>query len=100
MDSGSDATAGLLIFGFTCLCVVAIIGVHLAITYWIYNDARKRGNPNAVIWAVLNLLSDPLGLILYLVIGRNQTTPIGGPPAPTSSPPPAGGPPPESTTRL
>ncbi len=92
-DSG--AAGGLLIFGFTCLCVLVILGVHVAITYWIYNDAKKRGNPNAVIWAVLNLVSDPLGLILYLIIGRNQMTPLGGPPAQSlGGPPPAGSGPP------
>ncbi len=127
MTDGSDGTAGgLLIFGFTCLCVVAILAVHVGITYWIYNDAKKRGNPNAVIWAILNLLSDPLGLVLYLIIGRNQPTALGGPaapggslppppppptmggpPAPGSTPPPPAPPPPptdstppENTTRL
>jgi hypothetical protein len=95
-DSG--AAGGLLIFGFTCLCVLVILGVHIAITYWIYNDAKKRGNPNAVIWAIVNLLSDPLGLILYLIIGRNQVASWGGPPAAGSGPPPPSAPPPPPPT--
>src|SRR4051794_30390220 len=100
MTDGSDAAAGsFIIILFSCLCVIVAIGIHLAITYWIYNDAKKRGNPNAVIWAVLNFLSDPLGLLLYLVIGRNQTTPLGGPPPAAPGPPPST-PPPENTTRF
>ena len=98
--NGSDAAGGTIVILFSCLCVVVAIGIHLAITYWIYNDAKKRGNPNAVIWAVLNFLSDPLGLLLYLVIGRNQTTPLGGPPPPAAGPPPPPTSPPESTTRF
>jgi hypothetical protein len=83
----TDIAAGsTLIILLSCLCVVAALAVHLAITWWIYNDANKRGNPNAVVWALLNFISDPLGLILYLIIGRNQTTPLGGPP-PTPPPP-------------
>jgi hypothetical protein len=97
-DSG--AAGGLLIFGFTCLCVLVILGVHIAITYWIYNDAKKRGNPNAVIWAIVNLLSDPLGLILYLIIGRNQTATWGGPPAASSGPPPPSAPPPPPPSEI
>jgi hypothetical protein len=80
--------------------VAVAIGLHLAISYWIYRDAQQRGNPNALIWAVLNIVSDPLGLLLYLAIGRNQTTPLGGPPSSGSGPPPVNPSPPESTTRL
>lgn len=92
MTDGADAAGGLIAIALTCVLVIVVIGVHLAITYWIYSDARKRGNPNAAIWALLNFLSDPLGLVLYLLIGRNQTPSPGGPP-------PAA-PPPETTTRL
>jgi hypothetical protein len=66
----------IALFGGTVGCVCALIGfiIQIAITYWVYNDAKKNGNPNAVLWGVLTFFFTLIGLILYLVIGRNQGT--------------------------
>ena len=43
-------------------------------------SAKKRGNPNAIIWGIVTFFFTLIGLILYLLIGRNQGTTMGGPP--------------------
>ena len=70
--------------------------IAAAIAYWVYNDAKKRGNPNAIVWAILTFISTVIGLVLYLIIGRNQGTMMGGPP-PTGPAAPGG---PSSTTQF
>jgi hypothetical protein len=99
-DTGGDsAAAGLFVGGtllFTCLCIAISFAIAAAIAYWVYNDAKKRGNPNAVVWAILTFISTLIGLVLYLVIGRNQGTVMGGPP-PTGPSAPGG---PGSTTQF
>jgi hypothetical protein len=81
-SDGGDAF-GIILY---CLCMLVMFAVHFFIIYWVYNDARKRGNPNAVLWAVVTFLSNPLGLILYLILGRNQGAAGGAPPAGPADP--------------
>ena len=80
----SDYGSGALLVLY-CLCILVIFAVQLGVVYWVYQDARKRGNPNAVLWAVLTFFSTLIGLILYLILGRNQEAP-GGPPTGSSDP--------------
>ena len=51
----------LLIVGllFFVLSIVILAGA----TYWVYTDAKERGNDNAVIWALLTALGFFIGLI-------------------------------------
>ena len=75
-NSGVGLVGGL----FGCVCWLIGLVIDLAIVYWVYTDAKKRGNPNAVLWAVLTFFFTLIGLILYLLIGRNQGSAMGGPP--------------------
>jgi apolipoprotein N-acyltransferase len=77
--SGSDAAAGVGIL-FTCFCYLIGLVIEIALTYWVYTDAKKRGNPNAVLWGVLTFFLGLLGLLIYILVGRNQGTAMGGPP--------------------
>lgn len=62
------------------LLVIFLIGlIVVAIpAYFVYNDATKRGNENALLWTLativggllLNLVGALLVVILYLIIGR------------------------------
>ena len=82
-DTGDDGAAAVIVGGsflFTCVCVLISFAIAFAIAYWVYTDAKKRGNPNALIWGILTFVSTLIGLVLYLVIGRNQGTAMGGPP--------------------
>ena len=78
-DDGSGAAAAIVL-GFYCVCLLVWLAVVIGITYWIYNDAKKRANPNAVLWAVVGFFLNIVGLLLYILVGRNQGTPMGGPP--------------------
>jgi hypothetical protein len=84
-DDGSGAAA---IFTLICTCFIMIIGlvIPIGLAYWVYKDAQKMANPNAVLWAVLTFFTTLLGLILYLLIGRNQTTAGGAPPTGPAGP--------------
>jgi len=85
-DTGAGLVGGL----FGCVCYLIGLVIDIAITYWVYTDAKKRGNPNAVLWAVVTFFFTLIGLILYVLIGRNQGTAMGGPPP--SGPASPGGP--------
>lgn len=81
-DDGSGAIAAAVL-GFYCVCGIIWLAIDLAIAYWIYNDAKKRGNPNAAIWGVVGFFLHVIGLLLYFVLGRNQGTNLPPPAGPT-----------------
>jgi len=62
--------------------LVPLIGlaISIGIAYWIYKDATRRGDKNAVLWAVLGFFLSILGLIIYVVARPKTTSP---PPPPT-----------------
>ena len=80
--SGADAAGGLIATGFGCFCYLIGFVIEVALTWWVYNDAKKRGNPNAVLWAVVTFFLGLIGLLIYILVGRNQGTMMGGPPPP------------------
>jgi hypothetical protein len=83
-QTGDDGSGAILGGGlFSCICGLIWLAVEIGIAYWVYNDAKKRGNPNAILWAVLTFFFTLLGLILYFLIGRNQGTSAGGTPPST-----------------
>ena len=74
-QTGDDGTAAIFGGGIvSCICGLLGLAIAVGAAYWVYNDAKKRGNPNAVLWAVLTFFFTLIGLILYFVIGRNQGT--------------------------
>ena len=59
--------AGALFFLFALLMLL----VHLAIIVWIYSDAQQRSDQPAFLWALVAFLAPLLGIVLYLLLGRN-----------------------------
>jgi uncharacterized membrane protein len=63
------------------LLILLIIGLILIAlpVYFVYNDAKKRNNENATLWAVATLLGGLVGnifgallvVVLYLIVGRD-----------------------------
>ena len=45
--------------------------IGLALTYWVYQDAKKNSQNSAFLWAVVVFLAPILGLVLYFLLGRN-----------------------------
>lgn len=63
--------------------LVPLIGlaISIGIAWWIYKDATRRGDKQAVLWAVLGFFLSLLGLIIYIV--ARPKTGIPPPPPPT-----------------
>ncbi|MBX0285138.1 hypothetical protein [Haloarcula salinisoli] len=69
------------LFIFILLGILVLFVVSIGVSYWVYSDAKKRGNDTATIWAIMNFLGMfmlgftflPLCVvvpIVYLVAGR------------------------------
>lgn len=64
------ACAGIfLIIPLIVLVISLIIGV------WMYKDAQRRGNPQAVLWLILGILFNVVGLLIYLAVRKSNAAP-------------------------
>ncbi|WP_135302988.1 hypothetical protein [Haloarcula amylovorans] len=68
-----------LIIILLILLLGAVFGliVPIGVTYWVYQDAKGRGNEDTTLWTVLTALGffvgyfmGPIVAIAYLVVGR------------------------------
>ena len=59
------ALAGLMIIYVVIVIVVCLIG--LALSIWVYKDAKKR-DMNAAVWLLIVLVTGCIGCIIYLVV--------------------------------
>ena len=73
------------------------IALTIGISVWIYNDARRRGDPNAALWMLLGLLLNVIGWIVYLIVRQQPVTPAGPVVTPAAQPPSPPPPPPAVT---
>ncbi|GAA0722902.1 RsiW-degrading membrane proteinase PrsW (M82 family) [Halorubrum trapanicum] len=46
--------------------------VHLALIVWTYSDAESRSDHPPILWALVVFFAPILGVLLYLIIGRNS----------------------------
>jgi heme/copper-type cytochrome/quinol oxidase subunit 4 len=58
------------------LSAIALTGI---VAIWVYKDAKARSE-NAVAWALLSFFTIPIGLIIYLVVGRTKEREDSAPP--------------------
>lgn len=67
-------------FGLFAVGMVAIFVVSILIAVWVYRDAEERGM-NGVLWLLVVLVANIIGLIIYLVIRTDhpKQTEGGGP---------------------
>jgi len=47
------------------------LAVGIAMVVWTYTDAKKNSPHPAFLWAVVVFLAPLLGLVLYILLGRN-----------------------------
>lgn len=87
-QTSDDGGAGIALFstGISCICGLIGLAIWIFMIYWVYTDAKKRNNPNAIVWVIVTVLTSWIGLLLYVLIGRNQGTTMGGPPAGPTGP--------------
>ncbi|HUF18010.1 MAG TPA: hypothetical protein VMS12_08215 [Thermoanaerobaculia bacterium] len=65
-----------LFFCSSCMGVLVVLSllpvlISVLIAIWMYNDARRRGDPNAVVWALLGLIFNVVGWLIYLIVRGN-----------------------------
>lgn len=65
LQSGGGAAGAVFIW----LLMLAIL---VAIIWWTYNDAKRNSTHPAFLWAIVVFLAPILGLVLYLILGRNR----------------------------
>ncbi|MFC7041504.1 PLDc N-terminal domain-containing protein [Halonotius sp. GCM10025705] len=58
----------LIGFVFSLLTFV----VQTALVIWTYSDATDNSSHSAILWALVVLFAPLLGVVLYLLLGRDQ----------------------------
>ncbi|OYR57006.1 PLDc N-terminal domain-containing protein [Halorubrum halodurans] len=56
---------------FSLLFALLMFVAHIAMIVWTYNDAQKRSDHPPILWAIVVFLAPLLGIVLYLIIGRD-----------------------------
>lgn len=60
----------LALVGFV-LSLLTFVGQIVLVT-WTYNDATDNSSHSAVLWTLVVLFAPLLGVVLYLLFGRDQ----------------------------
>lgn len=81
-NDAAGAVGGIMGLGCTCIFIIAMIGIQIAIAIWVYRDAKSRGMENAMLLTILTVFTGILGLIIYLLM-RPKTKVIVPPSGPT-----------------
>lgn len=58
--------------GVAALFALLIIVVSIAMIVWTYQDAQKHSSHPPFLWAIVVFLAPLLGIVLYLLLGRDQ----------------------------
>lgn len=53
--------------GFICFLIIIPLVIQFVIAYWMYNDAKKRGEKE-VLWLIVGLVGGIIGLIIWLLV--------------------------------
>lgn len=51
---------------------VLVLLVQFALVVWTYTDAKQNSSHPAFLWAIVVFLAPLLGLIAYILLGRNS----------------------------
>ena len=60
----------LALVGFV-LSLLTFVG-QIVLVIWTYNDATDNSSHSAVLWTLVVLFAPLLGVVLYLLLGRDQ----------------------------
>lgn len=63
LQQGGGAVAFLFFIVFTVLFIAMVV--------WVYKDAERNSDHPAFLWAIVVFLAPLLGLVLYILLGRN-----------------------------
>jgi hypothetical protein len=84
-EEGAVVCAGCMAFGVALPLI--LLGISIAIAFWIYRDAKERNISSAPLWAILGFLFNLLGLVIYLIARGGMTPPSSGAVPPMAPPP-------------
>lgn len=60
--------------GFVFVIALLLFALFaIVIPLWVYSDAQRNSSHSALLWALVAFFGGLLGLLLYLLIGRNRT---------------------------
>jgi uncharacterized membrane protein HdeD (DUF308 family) len=62
----SGAAGLFVLFGLLLL----VVGIALIV--WTYQDAQKNSSHPAFLWAIVVFLAPLLGIVLYVLLGRDE----------------------------
>ncbi|AEH35925.1 PLDc N-terminal domain-containing protein [Halopiger xanaduensis] len=60
---------------FAFLIFAVLMAVYLGMVVWTYSDAQRNSTHPAFLWAVVVFFAPLLGLVLYVLLGRDATVP-------------------------
>ncbi|RKD93854.1 PLDc N-terminal domain-containing protein [Halopiger aswanensis] len=69
--------AGVGVFAFMIFAVLML--VYLGMVVWTFSDAQQNSTHPAFLWAIVVFFAPLLGLVLYVLLGRDATGPRSGP---------------------
>ncbi|WP_267642501.1 PLDc N-terminal domain-containing protein [Haloarchaeobius amylolyticus] len=67
--------AGEALFVLFALAMFVLFAIVLPI--WTYNDAQRNSSHSGLLWALVVFFGGIIGILLYFIIGRDQTGPGG-----------------------
>lgn len=65
LQSGGGAAVALLVWLLTLALLIAAV-------VWTYSDAQRNSTHPAFLWAIVVFFAPLVGLVLYLILGRNR----------------------------
>ncbi|WP_254838988.1 PLDc N-terminal domain-containing protein [Natronomonas marina] len=57
--------------GLVLVIWLVFLAIFIGLAVWVYKDAQKNSEHPAFLWAVVVFLAPLLGLVLYVLLGRN-----------------------------
>lgn len=57
--------------GVAFLVALLFMVLFVAMVVWVYTDAKRNSDHPAFLWAIVVFLAPLLGLVLYVLLGRN-----------------------------
>jgi len=65
-------------FAFVIVALLMLV-LSIVIPLWVYSDAQRNSSDSALLWALVVFFGNLLGLLLYLLIGRDGAGGQGSP---------------------
>ena len=74
-DDAANAAGALAALGCGIIPCILGLAIQLALAFWVYKDATKRGMDNALLLTIVTALTGLIGLLIYLLM-RPKTPPV------------------------